>query len=504
MSGKSSVLSEIEIAGLLLFIIYWIIVEILRRKGKLEEWGITSIGPILMIRSTKGLEFLDKIAKHRRLWRFVATIGIPAVFAGMAFMFSLIIFMDYVMFTSPPKPSALTNPRNALLIPGINQFIPLVWGIIGLAVTLIVHELSHAVLCRVEGVRVKSLGILFALVPIGGFAEPDEKELMDESKLKRIQRIRIFSAGVISNFIVASISFVAFFYLIGFLQPHVIVVLSNVKGIENGSVIESINGIPVHTEKDVRRALRGGYVSIVVDGKTFKLKEIAGVYVVGVLKGYPAELAGIRRGDVIVSVNSVKTPTIEDFERVMAKTKPNETVTVQIYDGKNFHVLKIRLTKAPNGKKGFMGVLVEGDYLSGLVLGYSGRLLQSIESIPNKLTSVRGWLYVIAMPFMFQGFSGKTMEYFSPIGFWKNFGNTIFYLLNIFYWIAWINFYVGLFNCLPAIPLDGGRVFQEVLMALFKGEKGREISTMVVKVLALIVFLSIALSIIIPNIKIII
>ena len=500
----SSVLSELEIVGVILFAIYWTIIEILRRKGKLDEWGITAVGPILMIRSTKGLRFLDRIAKYKRFWRVIATLGVPAVFAGMAFMFSLILFMDYVMFTSPPKPSALTNPRNALLIPGINQFIPLVWGLIGLAVTLIVHELSHAVLCRVEGVKVKSLGILLALVPIGGFAEPDERELMDESRLRRIQRIRIFSAGVISNFIVASISFVIFFYLMGFLQPHVIVVLSNVKGIENGSIITKINGISVYTERDVEKALKGSYVTIEVNGKVVKLKEIAGVYVIGVLKGYPAEKAGIKKGDVIVSVNGIRTPTIKDFESIMAKTKPNETVTLLIYDGKEFREVRLKLVKAPRNKKGFMGVLIEGDYLSGLVLGYSNRLLQGLKSLPSRLTSVRGWLYVIAMPFMFQGFSGKTIKYFSPIGFWKDFGNLLFYLLNVFYWIAWINFYVGLFNCLPAIPLDGGRVFQEVLMAIFKGERGKNLSAMIVKTLAIMVFISIALSIIIPNIKIII
>ncbi len=503
MSGTSSVLSELEVAGVVLFVAYWIAVEALRRRGKLEEWGITAVGPILMIRSTKGLKLLDGLAKHRRFWKTVATLGIPAVFAGMAFMFSLILFMDYVMFTSPPKPSALTNPRNALLIPGINQFIPLVWGLIGLAVTLVVHELSHAVLCRVEGVKVKSLGIILALVPIGGFAEPDESELMDENRLRRIQRIRIFSAGVVSNFIVAALSFLVFFYLIGFLQPHVVVVVSKVKGIENGSVLYEINGIPVYTEKDVERALRGGYVTLKVDGKEVKLKEIAGVYVVGVIKGYPAERVGIRRGDVIVAVNGIKTSTVDKFERVMGRTKPNETVTVLVYDGK-FRRVEMTLTKAPNGKKGFMGVLIGGDYLSGLVLGYSGRLIQNIKSIPSKLTSIGGWLYVIAMPFMFQGFNGKTMKYFTPIGFWKDFGNLLFYLLNTFYWIAWINFYVGLFNCLPAIPLDGGRVFQETLMAVFKGERGREISSTIVKAMAITVFLSIALSIIIPNIRVII
>ncbi len=504
MSRMNLGLSELEILAIIVFGTYWIVVEILKRKDILKRRNITAIGPILMIRTTKGLKFLEKISKPKKFWRVIATLGIPAVFAGMAFMFSLILMMDYIMVTSPPKPSPATNPRNALLIPGINQFIPFVWGLIGLIVTLIVHEFSHAILCRVEGVRVKALGVLLALIPIGGFAEPDESELMDEKRLRRIQRIRIFSAGVISNFIVAFIAFSTFFYFLGFLQPHVVVVSSNVENVKNGSVVLSINGINVYNEDDVERALKVDDVVTLkirqgVEIKTLKLEKIAGVYIAGVIDDYPAEKAGIKKGDVIVAINNVKTPTLKDFVNVMRATKPNETIAVSVYDGKTIRTVNITLTKSPQGDHGFMGVLIGGDYLSGMVLGYSDRLLANLKSIPSQLVNVRGWLYVIAMPFMFQGFSGELLNYFTPIGFWRDLGNIIFYLLNTLYWIGWINFYVGLFNCLPAIPLDGGRVFQESLMSIFKGKKGKEISILIVRTLAITVFLSIALSIIIPN-----
>ncbi len=495
MSGTNLGLSEI--LAVVCFALYWAAVEVLRRRGTLEKFNVSSIGPILMIRTTKGLKVLEAISKPKKFWRTIATLGIPAVFLGMAFMFSLILIMDYVMFTNPPKPSPATNPRNALLIPGINQFIPLVWGLIGLIVTLVVHEFSHAILCRVEGVRVKALGVILALIPIGGFAEPDEKELMDEKKLRRIQRIRIFSAGIISNFIVAFIAFFAFFHLLGFLQPHAIVMVSNVKGVENGSVILSINGIPVYDELDLKKALSlGDSITVRLEnGKTVTLEKVAGVYVAGVLKGYPAEKAGIKVGDVILAVNGIPTPTVGDFMKVMLNTTPNETVTVTLFhDGKTENVT---MTLARKGDHGFMGVLIGGDYVSGLVLGYSGRLLESLKDVPKSLADVRGWLYVVAMPFMFQGFSGEVMKFFTP----KIFGDWLFYILNTLYWVGWINFYVGLFNCLPAVPLDGGRVLQEVLTAVFRGEKGREISAMVVKSLAMVVFLSIILSILIPNLR---
>ncbi len=491
--------------AIVVFLSYWIAVEVLKRRGVLERRNITSIGPILMIRTTKGLEILERISRPKRFWRTLATIGIPTVFIGMAFMFSLILVTDYVMLVSPPKPSPMTNPRNALLIPGINQFIPLVWGLIGLIVTLVVHEFSHAILCRVEGVRVKALGVLLALVPIGGFAEPDEDELTDEKKLRGIQRIRIYSAGVISNFTVALLAFLAFFYLLGFLQPHVVVMESKVPGIKNGSVILKINGIEVHSEEDVEKALGfGRYITIQLEnGEVFRLRNVVGVYIVGTLKGYPAEKVGIKRGVVILAVNGIRTPTLKEFVKVMGETKPNETVSVLIYDGKSIRTVELKLVKSPHGDHGFMGVLISGDYISGLVVGYSGRLLETLEGIPHQLVNVRGWLYVVAMPFIFQGFSGTMTRYFTPTGFWRGMGNTIFYLLNTLYWTGWINFYVGLFNCLPAVPLDGGRVLQESLRLVLKGERGKELSALIVKTLAVMIFLSIALSILIPNLKII-
>ena len=34
---------------------------------------------------------------------------------------------------------------------------------------------------------------------------------------------------------------------------------------------------------------------------------------------------------------------------------------------------------------------------------------------------------------------------------------------NIFYYLFWINFLLGIFNALPAVPLDGGYVFRDVM-----------------------------------------
>jgi membrane-associated protease RseP (regulator of RpoE activity) len=496
--------------GMGVFLIYWVIVIALNSRNKLEKYNITAYGPLLMIRTEKGLRLLDRLAKRRRFWRVFADSGVPAVFAGMIFMFLLIIITDVVLFTNPPPPSNLTNPKNALLIPGINDWIPLEWGVIGLLVTLVVHEFSHGILCRVEGVKVKSMGVLLALVPIGGFAEPDEEEMMDKSKVKSSSRVRIFSAGVISNFIVAFISFALFFYLIGFLTPTVSVlgIYPNTPAdglIEPNSIIEEINGLKVSTPEDVEKALTSEEITLKVrEGnsvKEYTLPNIAGPRIVLVLKDFPAKEAGLKEGMIIYSINGERTPTISSFFRAMQKTKANERIQVTVYDNGTFRNFEFALTKHPNSNSGFMGVSVE-EHISGMRIAYSSIILDWLKSIPSQLSSPVGWLTMVSMPINFRGF-GESI-FFIPTGIWSETGDLIFIILNILYWVGWINFYVGLFNCLPAIPLDGGRVLHEILTSILSrryGERGEEISLKAGKFLAFIIFSSLALSIIIPNLQ---
>ncbi len=483
----NSVSIEILIV-LTIFTIYFLIVTFLR--GKLEKRKITAIGPILLIRTEKGLKFLEFFARHKNFWRIFGSIGILLVLFGMAYMLSLILIMDYIMLTSPPKPSPATSPRNVLLIPGLNEYIPLTWGIIGLIVTLIVHEFSHAILARVEGVRVKSLGIVLALIPIGGFAEPDEKELLEKD---RKARMRIYSAGIVANMIVALLAFATFFYLLGFLQPHVVVVKS-FENFEEGEVILKVNGLDVETAEDILRAVDEN-VNVVVRGKDgsireLNLKQLMGVYIVGILNGTPAMKAGIKENSVILAINGTKTPNVEVFRSIMLKTKPNQTVRLEIMENGVIKVYNITLSKIDD--HGFIGVLIGGDYFCGAVIGYSKNIIDSLTNIPPNL---EGLLRLTAMPFYFRSFDGIT-NYFTPKGFFANYNNLIFYLLNTFYWIAWLNFYVGLFNCLPAIPLDGGRLLND-LLKYFVSEN---IANKLTRYLALFVFASIIFSILIPNV----
>jgi len=66
---------------------------------------------------------------------------------------------------------------------------------------------------------------------------------------------------------------------------------------------------------------------------------------------------------------------------------------------------------------------------------------------------------------------------------------------DVLFWIGWINFYVGLFNCLPAIPLDGGYVFKEMLNPVLRGvkeeDKKEKIAKAIASLIAIVIFSSI-------------
>ena len=542
--------------GLYIFMIYWFVILILNKKGILERYNISAFGPLLMIRTKRGKNLLEKLARgeqRKRFWRTYADLGTIFVLISMIFMFILIVYSIYLIFTVQPEPTELHAPRNWLLIPGLNEFIPLLYGVIGLVVALVVHELSHAVLSTVEGIKVKSMGLLVALVPIGAFAEPDseqlfgekqstkaktrgiekEKETVDEKELKAEgekkkvatarERTRILSAGVTSNFVVALIAFLVFFSLISAIQP----VIDNVPfvymvandspadkaGIEPGMMITEVDGSMMNVDaynKQIEEKINEGLILTALDKKG-KEREIIveggyeseRVWIAWAEEGLPADNAGIKAGMSILKINDVHINDYDDFLNFMNHTVPEQVIEVQTND-KLFHV---ELEKSPRDyETGYLGVVVTNNALGMLVEKFSAKeYLKNLQSIPTSFTTLsprlwlRSWLTLLAMPIIalpsggFCTTNSFLAHLYEPVGALSFLGDNIFSAAGVFFWIGWVNLMLGLFNCLPMIPLDGGYVFREILNPLLrigiKEEKKREkIAKTIVAFAAIFIF----------------
>ncbi len=169
---------------IVIILIYTGIVFLLYKKGVLKKHNISFYGPALMWRTEKGIQFLKNRAKHERFWRIYGNISIIFCFITMALM------------------TALPGPEVALVLPGINPILPLEYlgyVLLGLVIAIVVHEFSHGILALVDKLKVKSLGILYLIVPIGAFCEPDDEEV---KKARILSRMRIYAAGPREHLIV--------------------------------------------------------------------------------------------------------------------------------------------------------------------------------------------------------------------------------------------------------------------------------------------------------------
>lgn len=539
---------------LLVFLLYWLFVSYLDRRGVLKRYNISAYGPVLMIRTLRGQKFLDKLAVHKKVWRIFASIGLPAMLIGMLVMFLLILFIDYSLIISfktqtIPPPGKFNEPRNIFLIPGVNEYIPLVWGLIALIITLIVHEFSHAILCKVEGVRVKSMGILFALLPIGGFAEPDEEQLMGKKGnniATRTQRVRILTSGVMANFTTALLSFILFFSLLGSLSPVGDVFVKEViagypaeqAGVKPNMILTEINGKKIDNAHDflfyAKTIKPKSNVTLTLMDKGVR-KEISviaaasnqtvsGVRILDVVEASPAEAAGIKPGMVIIRINNTEIKDLNDFMQFMSST--HEAQKIEVYVKSNISLnasmlvfRNVELSKYPyqkDAKKGFLGVSVapEGgmSYSIGIGIGNfpAKSYLNGLKSIPSMLTQAEGWILLFGLPLfggpggdVFTGFTGMITNFYENSGWASPLGINIFWILTLLLWVGWMNFYVGLFNCLPAIPLDGGHVFRDVMTSVFSkviqnGEKVERLSNTIVMLFAVLILMSLVFVIIAP------
>jgi membrane-associated protease RseP (regulator of RpoE activity) len=251
---------------------------------------------------------------------------------------------------------------------------------------------------------------------------------------------------------------------------------------------------------------------VLQDGKdreiALKGQPSRGIMAVSVFEGSPAAEAGLPPMTVISAIDGMPIGGLEQFRSYMNGTLPGQNITVATSHG-NY---QIQLTSKQGGY-GFMGIGISGDavYMGGVTFQQapSAQILSLLKAIPAN--GIGGFLYLLSLPFRgisgfsekgFPGFSGWITDVFQPAGWAGILGDKFFWIANILLWVGWVNLYAGLFNCLPAVPLDGGHIFRDLIQAalerVINPKRAEKITRTVVALLAWLILTSLIITVVAP------
>jgi membrane-associated protease RseP (regulator of RpoE activity) len=271
-------------------------------------------------------------------------------------------------------------------------------------ITIAVHEFGHGILSRVENIRVKSIGALLFVLPIGFFVEPDEEEL---SQTQGMKKIRMFGAGITNNIVVGGACFLVMILLMGLVTP------------------------------------------------------VTGPVIGGVYQNYSAQQAGVPGYSLIHAVNGNTVSSPADVSALLNASRPGDPLTLTIEHEGVISDYQLTLSEWPEGvgnrTSGFMGITY---YDPALVLDGIGKSISPLGflrflTVPFDLAGFGNPLRILAFDTAAQQF------YIVPFaGF--------FGIIHFLFWCGWINISVGIFNAIPMVPLDGGYILKEGVDRLFE------------------------------------
>ncbi|MEM2943734.1 MAG: site-2 protease family protein [Methanomassiliicoccales archaeon] len=492
--------------ALVILIVYFLILYVLNRLGAFSKYGLKLVGPIIMWKTTRGKKLIENLSKPRSFWRAYSLVAKGICFGGMIFIMALLIWEATIVSRIPAEKAP--GPELLLGIPGINPIIPLGYGIVGLIVAIVVHEFAHGILTRVGGISLKSLGLIFLVIPLGAFVEPDEEELAKSEKKKKTS---VYAVGPASNIVLAFICALIFSSVLvtSAVPERPSPIITSVTedspayhaGLKFGTQIIKIGEKDIKDLSDIQNI--SGFepgqtinVQYYYAGELLNVEVTAGVVVTMTAPGLPAENSGIKPGMIIASINDTIIHNQREFMNAMALTKPNQTVNITVlayYDETGEYEVfeEIRSVKLASKLEYYQRVAPELIGPEFQDIGYLGvntaffgasanspdvvlrRLAHPFAGVNSFGSMISSALSYIALPFSgLAPIRSPLSELFIPSGILAVIPADIFWVMaNCMYWIFWINLMVGLTNVLPAVPLDGGYLFRDWLDSFVKALK---------------------------------
>ena len=416
--------------SIILGIIVWIIIlRIWERNGTLDKWDAgKALGFILMLRTQRGKGVLERISKPRAAWRAYGELSLWVCRVAMVLVIGLVLLSFAIALFFPPQRDP--PPASELVaIPGLNPVIPLGWGALAFIVSLVIHEFGHGIQARAHGMRIRSFGILLlGPLPLGAFAEPQTEELM---KAPSRERQRLFAAGPATNIFAALI---CLFIL----------------GLSATSFVAAVPG--VHAQ------------SLVAD---------AG-----------ADEAGLQPYDSILMMNGTPTAILSQFSDAMLELEPGQVVPMKVkradsgdeetisvllgdkyqhYQDEGWTEEQLEAAGIDNGSA-FLGVVSLSESTIGIdrLAGpfnpdWNGGTFSRVIYSPFHM------LTVLITPFDLGGVAIHPMEEAKLTTDGILGVGVMLFIVNLLFWLIWVNILLGFTNLIPMLPFDGGHLFRDMI-----------------------------------------
>jgi membrane-associated protease RseP (regulator of RpoE activity) len=433
---------------LVLLVLYAGVAWFIRRRGIWED-VITFYGPVMALKTRK-VGFFDRFRPYASFLGIYGSAGIAMVVVVSVLMTAIIFFAFHREVVEPPLPVGIHSLPNVLAIPGVNEFIPFTLPVIlAIAFTVAIHEVGHGILCRVEGITVKSVGVLLLplFIPLGFFVEPDEEEL---ERTPPIPKSRMFGAGITNNIVASIACFGLMILLLGMLVP------------------------------------------------------IPGPIIYQVVEGSPAHTAGIPLGSVILDLNGGKVASAADVSGILEKTRPGDTITMTILPAGVIRDLPPG-GAIPGGTKYTLTLAS----ITGRTYGYMGIYYYQADVVPGvvkNLASPLGFLFLTILPVdvlsTYNQFPQLHLIFMdSPDAAFYRVPFPLFWgVIHLLFWCGWFNIMVGTFNALPMVPFDGGFIMKEGVEGLAKRIGKPQFADRIVVAVSLLILALLLLILAIPYI----
>lgn len=473
-----------------------------RKPEQAAKYHLVKYGPTVMIKTTLGIKTMDKLGKYKRFWR---VFGFTSKVIS-AILFFLMMYMLIVAIIALPSRigSGGIGIQYALAIPGFNPMLPLTYGILALFIAMVVHEMGHGIQSRANDCDVDSTGLLYGVVPLGAFCEPNEAQLKE---LPRRGQMDVYAAGITVNTFLAAITFAIMLIIVSSVSvadfgqtdasdlPGVYYIDEDspayVSGIPTSALILGIKEVGEDEFHDVivksnSRCVSFDYAdpnqkisplntyilkyAIGPDADDIKESQVAiqmGALIKTVSNNSPAKSADLEPLTFLYSITLTHGETTTetffsnayDFLTYMSTTSAGDLATVKTVtisaEGDMEIVTHDQVTLTSSGSQGYLGISVTD---SGFTVTTPTKMIENSVNPFNGASApidyVQGLFKYLSGPF--NGLDPVP----NAITWWYDASDFTWIIVKTLYWIFWLDILLAISNALPAYPFDGGFLFE--------------------------------------------